>query len=208
MARKLPPFKSENRILIICEGHEEYDYLQKLKVCGVWDKSISVDVKNAESIDNISAVYAYNFSSGSYKLVVIFCDTEKYPYEQFLNLKSKIDNLHGKKVADHIVFFANPCTLQIVLSHFDKVHLTTNSKSDNAAIVKRLTGIEDYRATEPQRTAMMKKITVENYAVMEQNLSELSDTFTVIPSTNALLLFSFLDKGDKVWIKDTSKKLL
>lgn len=207
MQRKLPPIKNENRILIVCEGYEEYDYLQRLKTCEVWDKSISVDIKNAESIDNISAVYSYNYRSGNYKLVVVFCDTEKYPHKQFLALKNKINELHGNRAAEHVVFFANPCTLQIVLSHFEKVRLTSNSKSDNATIIKRLTGIEEYRATDSQRFAIMKKITAENYAVMEHNLSELCDTYTVIPSSNVLKLFNSLDNGNKAWIKETNKKI-
>ena len=207
MRRRLPPIKSENRILIVCEGYEEYDYLQKLKTCEVWDKSISVDIKNAESIDKISAVYSYNYRSGNYKLVVVFCDTEENPYKQFRALKNKINELHGKRVAEHVVFFANPCTLQIVLSHFEKVRLTSNSKSDNATIIKRLTGVEEYRATGLQRSAIMKKITAKNYAVMEQNLSELNHSYTNIPSSNALKLFNSLDNGDKAWIKETNKKI-
>ncbi len=207
MPRKLPVIKHENRVLIICEGFEEYDYLQKLKTCNVWSKDISVDLKNAKTIDNIAALYSYAYSSSNYKLIVLFCDTEKYPYEQFLALKNKINQFHGKKAADHVVFFANPCTLQIVLSHFQEVHLTTNNKSENASIVKSLTGVEDYRATEKQRSSIMKKITAENYIVMEQNLSKLSDNYLIIPSSNALRLFQFLDNGDLSWIKEINKAI-
>lgn len=207
MPRKMPPIKNENRILIVCEGYEEFDYLQSLKANEVWNNLFSIDIKNAGSIDKISAVYSYNYGSGNYKLIVVFCDTEKYPYEQFLALKNKINKFHGRRVADYVVFFANPCTLQIVLSHFDKVHLTSNAKSDNADIIKKLTGVENYRATSSQRAAIMKKITHKNYVVMEKNLADLSDTYTKIPSSNALKLFQPLDSGDNLWLKSIKKKV-
>ena len=207
MKRKLPPIKSENRILIICEGYEEFDYIQRLKKCDVWDKSISVEITNAKSIDNISALYSYKYRLGNYNLIVIFCDTEKYPYKQFLALKKKINDFHANRAADHIVFFANPCTLQIILSHFEKVRLTTNSKANNAPIIEKLTGIEDYRATESQRSALMKRITAENYTIMKKNISELNDTYTSIPSSNVLKLFYSLDNGDKAWIREINKKI-
>lgn len=207
MKTKLPPSKNENKLLIICEGYEEFDYLQRLKNCHVWDKKISVDIKNAKSIDQISAVYSYNFMLGIYKLVVVFCDTEQAPYAQFLSLKAQINSFHGKKkVADHVVFYANPCTLQIILSHFENVRLTSNSKSDNAGIIKKLTGVEDYRATKKQRMAIMEKVTNSNYAVMKQNLSFLSSTsFDAVPSTNILLFFDHLDCGDTKWLNNMEK---
>ncbi|MCM1009183.1 MAG: hypothetical protein NC485_14940 [Ruminococcus flavefaciens] len=208
MQRKLPEIKKENRILIVCEGYEEYDYLQKLKTCNVWDKSISVELKNAKSIDNISAVYSYNYSSGNYRLILVFCDTEKYPYESFNVLKEKINALHGhQNAADQVVFFANPCTLQVVLSHFTNVRLTTNSKCDNATIVEKLTGIKEYKATESQRKIMMKKITSVNYEIMKQNLSKLSCTYTDVPSSNALLLFNILDSGDQTLIEQINQEI-
>lgn len=195
-------------MLIICEGDEEYDYLQKLKNCKVWNNRISVDLKNANSIDNIFASYRYYYSNGSYKLIVVFCDTEKEPYKQFLTLKEKVNTLYEKnEAADLVIFFANPCTLQIVLSHFTKVRLTSNSKPDNASLVKKLTGVEDYRATEQQRSAIMRKITAKNYAVMEQNILPLSGTYTDIPSSNILQLFHILDCGDTNQIKEIIAEL-
>ncbi len=207
MQRRLPPIKNENRILIVCEGFEEYDYLQKLKTCAVWNKDISVELKNAKSIDNIFGVYSYNYSSGNYKLIVVFCDTEKQPYEQFLALKNKINKFHNTKAAEQVVFFANPCTLQIVLSHFKDVRLDTNNKAENADIVKELTGVEEYKATASQRAAIIKKINADNYIVMEQNLSKLSDDYRTVPSSNALRLFYFLDNGNKELLKGINRKI-
>ena len=207
MAKRLPPTRNENSILIICEGAEEYDYMDRLRSLGMWSRNFSIELKDAKSIDNISAVYAYSYRADNYKLVVIFCDTERYPYEQFLAMKNKINKIHGDKVADEVVYFVNPCTLQVVLSHFQPVRLTSNSKTDNAAIVEKLTGVKGYDASMRQRVAIYRKITVENYEVMRRHLAQMSDIYTDIRSSNVLRLFQALDSGDPKWIVDINKKI-
>lgn len=196
----LPPIKENTRILIICEGYEEYDYLVRLKSCKVWSNEFGVDIKNAKSIDNVAAIYEYYYSNGNYKLVVVFCDTEKYPYEQFLLLKQKINDFHDNKSADSITFFANPCTMQIILSHFDKVSLKLNEKSYNAELIKKFTGVSDYRAMENQRSAIMKKINAENYQTMKNNIVALDKPYLNMPSTNAIRLFNALENGNENWV--------
>ena len=205
MRRTLPPVKSENGILVICEGSEEYDYFDSLIKCRLWKHHIKL--KNAESIDRIAPLYEYIYQNNNYKLVIIFCDTEKAPYTKFQAMKSKINAFHANHAADSIVFFANPCTMQIILSHFDKVSLKSNSKSDNANLIKKLAGIEEYKATEKQRKSLMNQIDRRNYLTMKENLKVLSTDYTVIPSTNVLILFSQLEKGDHSWLNDINKKI-
>lgn len=205
MRRTLPPVKSENRILVICEGSEEYDYFDSLIKCRLWKHHIKL--KNAQSIDRIAPLYEYIYQNNNYKLVIIFCDTEKAPYTKFQALKSKINAYHANHAADSIVFFANPCTMQIILSHFDKISLKSNSKSDNARLIKKLTGIEEYTATEKQRKKLMNQINHDNYLTMKENLKQISTDHKVIPSTNALILFSQLEKGDHKWLIDINKKI-
>lgn len=208
MRNRFPPAKRGNRILIICEGDEEYDYLKRLKSCQVWDQCICVELRNAQSIDNIAALYSYHYKNGAYKLILAFCDTEKYPYAQFLSLKKKINALYDtSKASESVVFFSNPCTMQIVLSHFAEVALTSNQKADNAQLIKKLVGIDEYRATEKQRSSIMCKITAENYATMKRNISSLSQIYDVVPSSNALTLFRALDQEDKAWMRKTIAKL-
>ena len=92
MSRKLPKVKNTNTILIICEGDEEFDYLEKLKSLDIWSHDFSIKLEKAESIDNISPIYANRFQNGSFLLIVVFCDTEKAPYKQFEALKGSIDD--------------------------------------------------------------------------------------------------------------------
>ena len=205
MANKLPNASNENHVLIVCEGAEECDYINRLKACGVWSKNFSVHTKDAKSISNIFAMYSYYYKTNNYKLIVIFCDTEKYPYNQFVEMKQKIDKFHDKGVADQVVFFVNPCTLQVVLLHFDAVKLISNSKTDNAATVERLTGVKDYNATEQQRKAIVNKITSQNYAETKRRLAQLKDTYTFVPSSNVLQLFNALEAGNSKWICNINK---
>ena len=205
--KRMPKLNSETRLLIVCEGSEEYDYLDRLKQCKVWNSNYCIKIKDAKSIDNIAALYEYWYQSGTYVLVVVFCDTEKYPYVQYNLLKEKINKFHGAKVADKIVFFANPCSMQIILSHFNNVSLKTNDKTENGELIKRLTGVKNYEASEQQRRAITNKINKQNYATMKKNISTLSSDFNTVPSSNVLQLFNALEKDDKKWISLINKKL-
>ena len=207
MLRRLPQIKTGNSILIVCEGSEEYDYLEALKKCGVWSNKLSIKLKNAKSINNILSQYQYEFANDNYDLIVIFCDTEVPPYDEFINLKKAINEFHGKEVAEKIVFFTNPCSMQIILSHFKRVNLKSNSKTINSTWIQNLTGVKDYIATENQRTSIMKKINARNYEVMKQNVAGLSGKCDVVPSTNVLELFEKLEKNEGSWIQKLKEEI-
>ncbi len=205
---RTPRIDANPVVYIVCEGSEEYDYLTKLKECNVWSNNYTVKLKNAKSIDRIYGVYEYWYSqAGKNNIVLIFCDTEAPPYEKINLLKKKIKELHNRKASETIIFFANPCTLQIILSHFKAVQLTSNKKSDNSSLVKECTGVSSYDATEHQRDVIMAKINAENYKTMKDNIAKLSSEQTKIPSTNFLELLSFLENDDTTWIRELNKKI-
>ena len=83
----------------------------------------------------------------------------------------------------------------------------TNEKTKNAPLIDELTGVSEYRATEKQRLSIMNKITAENYSLMKMNIQQLSSNYENIPSSNAIQLFSALDKGNKEFIKMINKKI-
>lgn len=47
MKSRLPAFLSKDKICIICEGDEEYDYLNRLKELRVWNEQYEVFLDNA-----------------------------------------------------------------------------------------------------------------------------------------------------------------
>ena len=98
--------------------------------------------------------------------------------------------------------------MQLILSHFGNVRLTTNGKTANAAQIKAMTGVSDYNALENQRMAIMKKITATNYTTMKINLSKLSNDDKIVPSTNFLELLHNLENDDDGWVERLSKKII
>ena len=127
--------------------------------------------------------------------------------EDWKDLKKSIDEFHGGQVSEKVVFFANPCTMQIILSHFNKVFLKSNSKKDNAPIIKKLIGIDEYKAMKQQRESIMKKINTENYKKMKKNIYELSTNYNESPSTNIYELFLALENGDVEWVKRINEEI-
>lgn len=51
------------RICIVCEGYEEFDYINRLKQCAVWSGEYAVKSQNAKSLDNVFAVYQNEYQS-------------------------------------------------------------------------------------------------------------------------------------------------
>ena len=198
--------KAQHRLCVICEGSEEFQYLKRLKELGVWSDIYSIKLINVGSIDNIAPRYQYEFSQIGYDLIFVFCDAETAPYEQFKRMKEKIDNLYQKgKASDKLVIFANPCTMQIVLSHFEKMRLRTNSKSANGRLIERLTGIAEYRAKAGQLDAISKLLTKENYDEMKENLSDTATELEIVPSTNFLQFVERLESNDAKWVNKAKR---
>ena len=200
-------FLPQKKICIVCEGYEEFDYITRLKSCNVWNPIYSVTAKNVQSIDNIAAVYQNEFQNDNHDLVIVFCDTEVEPYRQFKLLCDKIDKFHNRKIAKDIVFFANPCTMQIILSHFRKVSMDTNSKSKNAKLIMQLTGVAEYVAKKEQRNAINRQIDSQNYIQMKTNILSLGADYKTCPSTNFLKLLENLESSNPSWVKQLAKKI-
>ena len=99
---------------------------------------------NEKSINTIISRYQEKYQSATYSLVLIFCDTDKGPSEKYKEIKQKINDFHGEDVADDIIIFGNPCTMQIIISHFADVKLKSQSKAINSKYIKEYVGIEDY----------------------------------------------------------------
>ncbi|MCD8205075.1 MAG: RloB family protein [Clostridia bacterium] len=211
MNRK-PELKQVKKILIICEGYEEEDYFNRLKQCGVWNAGYVVEVKNAESIDNIPrnldrvdsiiSIYRNKYGTEAYSAVVILCDTEVAPYSDFKRIRRIISDTYGENICDKILFFINPCIMQIILSHKFDVKLGTNSKHENRFKIKDFCGVSDYKADEHQRRAVMNQITAKNYIKMKNRARKLSSDYEVTPSTNVLSLFDTLDGTNSEWLEE------
>ncbi len=210
MNRKLPNISTSKRVCIVCEGDEEYHYINKLKDLKVFHRNYSVKPANAKGLTNVFKKYDNSVKSGNYNIVLIFCDTDNAPFKEFKDLQNDLKDTHDKnKVEDlpPIIYFGNPCSMQIILSHFDKVKLKSRLKSANAPLIEKLTGIKNYRAQESDINSLMNKINKSNYNTMKNNIANLPTDFNITPSTNILTLFKYLECDKTKWINDINKRL-
>lgn len=202
MASKLPQIFTGNRICIICEGDEEYEYLEKLISLNVWNKKYFFRLENAEGNGNIPARYQNNYQNNSSDLVLIFCDTDKKPYEQYVDIKRKINEFHGiKNAADQIIIYGNPCTMQIIIEHWSDVVLCSHKKKKNAPVIFDLTGIEGYKGRADQRQELFAKITKENYQEMRERIKKMPSEDSIEGSTNFDRFIEYFTTDDTKWIQ-------
>lgn len=196
------------RICIICEGDEEEEYIKALLKKNVFsDKYNFSDPINVKSFFNIFPRYNEKFQSNSYDLVLILCDTDKGPSNKYIELKKKINELHDSDVADDIIIFGNPCTMQIILSHFGKIKLTSQSKSVNAKYIENFTGIVNYKATKEQREKLFGMIKRDNYETMKENVKKLSTNDQDTSSTNILKFIKNFESDNDEWINAINIRL-
>ena len=169
------PVTSAKRLCIICEGDEEYEYLQRLQEIGAFNPKFSISLINAEGNGNIAARYQDAYQNDLFDLVLIFCDTDSKPYEQYNEIKDKINKFHGRKnAAEKVVIFGNPCTMQIVILHWALVKLKSPSKSVNASIIEKYTGVKKYRGSSIQRKKIYSKIDIQNFNDMLKRIDKIS----------------------------------
>ena len=171
MPNKLPKFLDNYKICIICEGNEEYEYLNRLKKINVWNQQYDISLVNAGGNGNIPARYQDRYQNGADELVLVFCDTEKKPHEQYEDIKRKINEFHGvDSAAKEVIIFGNPCTMQIISKHWTDENLKSPAKPVNAPLIKKYTGVENYKGRADQIQKVMEYITAENYVDMCQRV--------------------------------------
>lgn len=148
------------------------------------------------------AEYAKNY----YEVIFAVCDKDRKP-EQYQNIISKLDGILGPGKAKEIVIFTSPCTLQVILSHFGDVCLTTQAKKAAQGEVERLTSVKNYDAHFDQLNVICNKIFYRSYKEMKNRIAGLSTYPDDLPSTNMLSLFGYLESQDAQWIADINKRL-
>ena len=204
----LPQISKKQKICIICEGFEDHSYINRLKELSVWNDVYEFVPINVKSASSIFPRYQNEYNNNSYSAILVFCDTDKAPYREYAPLKKKINEFHSKTSASgKVVIFANPCTMQIILSHFGDVMLTTQSKKTNAPLIFELTGVENYDAHDDQVKAICRKITKTNYEAMKVRIAEINRGDQTTSSTNFMDFIAKFESDDLKWIKTLNKAL-
>lgn len=202
----IPTISKKYSICVICEGDEEFKYFEKLKSLNVWSEQYSFNLINAKSASNIFPRYQLIYNMDRYELILIFCDTDKAPHSEYKKIVEKINYFHDKKdIAERIIIYANPCTMQIVLSHFDDVELKTQAKKSNADIIKKLTGIENYDGHKGQIEEMCNKIFKRTYKDMKARVNRINRSYDIPTSTNFIIFLQNFENEDDSWIKEINE---
>lgn len=208
MPNKLPKILDNHKICIICEGNEEYEYLNRLKNLKVWNEQYDISLVNAAGNGNIPARYQDRYQNGADELILVFCDTDKKPYEQYEDIKRKINEFHGvDNAANLVIIFGNPCTMQIISKHWTNEDLKSPAKSVNAYLIKKFTNVENYKGRKDQIEAIMKYITLENYKDMRCRVENLDMDDSVVGSSNFSKFVKLFESNDCSWIDGINKKL-
>ena len=205
---KLPVLPRKHRICVICEGYEEHLYFRRLMELNVWNPIYVFIPVNAKGESNIFARYQDIYSRDSYELVLIFCDTDKSPYREFSMLKKKLNGFFDKRLAaQKIVLWANPCSMQIILSHYGAVNLINQGKKTNAGIIEEMTGVKDYDGHESQIKDICSHIYNRSYSEMKDRLREDDYNEQKSGSSNAVHFMELFEKEDTKWISEINKYL-
>ena len=208
MPSKLPKILDKRKICIICEGNEEYEYLRRLKELKVWSEQYDILLVNAGGNGNIPARYQDRYQNGSDEVVLVFCYTEKKPHEQYEDIKRKINEFHGvDNAADEVVIFGNPCTMQIITKHWTDENLKSPAKSVNAPLIKKYTGVENYKARADQIKEVMRHVTAENYKDMRRRVKEMNSVDSVAGSSNFKKFIMRFESDDSGWIEKINRAL-
>ena len=202
MESRLPVISDKRKICIICEGNEEYEYLNRLNSLSVWNDQYEISLDNAGGNGNIPARYQDRYQNGAFELVLIFCDTEKKPYEQYEDIKRKINEFHGvADAAEEVIIFGNPCTMQIVTKHWTDENLKSPAKPVNAAMIEKYTNVKNYKGRADQIKIVMSCVTAENYKEMCQRVKQMEMEDTVIGGSNFGKFIELFECGDAEWIR-------
>ena len=140
--------------------------------------------------------------------MLVFCDTEKKPYEQYEDIKRKINEFHGvNNAANEVIIFGNPCTMQIISKHWTDENLKSPAKSVNAPLIKKFTGVDNYKGRANQIKSVMEYITAENYADMRQRVSRLEKIDTIAGSSNFGRFMEMFESDSNVWVDEINTNL-
>lgn len=205
---KLPALDRRHKVCVICEGFEEDAYFKRLLELNVWNNTYEFFPVNVKGASNIPAKFQDAFHNDRYEIILVFCDTDKAPYREYTQVKEKINRfLNKQKAAEKLIIFANPCTMQIILSHFGDVSLKNQGKKTNAAEIERWTGVKNYDAREAQLREICSKIFRRSYDDMRRRVGVINLSDTTSCSTNIIVFLERFENEDTKWISTIQKYL-
>ena len=109
---------------------------------------------------------------------------------------------HGVgNAADEVIMFGNPCTMQIISKHWTDENLKSPAKPVNSSLIKKYTGVENYKGRADQIQKVMEHVTAENYKDMSRRVKDLDSDDSVTGSSNFRKFIKLFESDDSGWIE-------
>lgn len=77
----------------------------------------------------------------------------------------------------------------------------------NAPLIKKYTGVENYKGRADQIQEVMEHVTEENYGDMRQRVRNLDSDDSVTGSSNFGKFIKLFEDSDSSWIEEINKKI-
>lgn len=106
-----------------------------------------------------------------------------------------------------MIIYANPCTMQIILSHFGEFFLKNQRKKTNADIIERLAEVKNYDAHEEQIRELCSKIFQRTYPDMRCRVEAIHNPDNVSGSTNFIVFLERFEQEETEWIDEIKSHL-
>ena len=104
--------------------------------------------------------------------------------------------------ADEVIMFGNPCTMQIISKHWTDENLKSPAKPVNSPLIKKYTGVENYKGRADQIQKVMEHVTAENYKDMSRRVKDLDSDDSVTGSSNFGKFIKLFESDDSSWIEE------
>ena len=101
----------------------------------------------------------------------------------------------------------NPCTMQIISKHWTDENLKSPAKPVNAPLIKKYTGVENYKGRADQIQEVMKHVTEENYVDMCQRVRNLELDDSITGSSNFGKFIKLFESDDSGWIEILNEQI-
>lgn len=199
------------RIAIVCEGQEEMMYIKALQslaiFCPIYEiipvLATSGSDDRVGGAGNIPAFFQ-DCLTKPFDAVFFLLDVDSHPHQAFEAVRKKVELVVGPAGFSRFALYTNPCTLQLMVLHFEKTALISQSKMANRQIVNRIwPKIKRYDAEEWQLEEMSYSFTKENYNTMKANAKTLLNPKKYdSPSSNVVSFFENIEGDDDTWIKN------
>ena len=143
MPNKLPQFSNKHKICVICEGNEEYGYLNRLRNLSVWNENYEITLVNACGNGNIPARYQDRIAENeevhkalnTIRLITMVQTGSKFNYNWIRELNPLMDTV--RTAHDKMLEEKRAEVLETVRQCMEATHTAANGDSKASHLIEK-----------------------------------------------------------------------